>query len=57
MQEQTGVLARRAKKKAAFDSLRDVLASDPGRGVTTASIIADLDVTRGSWPSSEDVSD
>ncbi|PXY32932.1 MULTISPECIES: antitoxin [Prauserella] len=53
MQEQASVLARRAKKKAAFDAARSALAADTGTGVTTESILADLDAIRGPWPGEE----
>ncbi|MBK1788770.1 hypothetical protein JHE00_30955 [Prauserella sp. ASG 168] len=50
MQEQASVLARRAKKRAAFHTVRSAVADDGGGGVSTDSIVADLDAIRGPWP-------
>lgn len=57
MREQAAELARRAKKRAAFEHMRAVLAKDKGTGVTTESIIRDLDAIRGPWPGEEQASD
>jgi hypothetical protein len=54
MQEQAAVMARRARKVTAFETLREALAKNPGTGVTTDSIIDDLDTLRGPWPVGRD---
>ncbi|MPY97652.1 MAG: hypothetical protein GEU97_06545 [Actinophytocola sp.] len=50
MQEQASTLARRARKRAAFDAARDAVARDDASGVTTESLLAELDAIRGPWP-------
>lgn len=53
MKEQMSVIARRARKRAVLEAMREALAKDTGTGVTTESIIRDLDAIRGPWPDEE----
>lgn len=53
MKEQMSVIARRARKQAVLQAMREALAKDTGTGVTTESIIRDLDAIRGPWPDEE----
>ncbi|MTD53952.1 FitA-like ribbon-helix-helix domain-containing protein [Amycolatopsis pithecellobii] len=54
MREQTTVIAQRARKKAALDTVREMLSKDTGTGVTRESILEDLRAVRGPWPDEED---
>ncbi|OQO93973.1 hypothetical protein B1813_05545 [Saccharomonospora piscinae] len=54
MREQVGTLARRARRKALFDSARES-AAESGQGeISRESILADLDAIRGPWPEGSD---
>lgn len=54
MREQTGLLARIARKRSVFEHLRAELAERGDSSVTAESVVADLDDIRGPWPEDED---
>ncbi len=54
MQEQVSTLARRARKRAAFDSARDAMERHDASDVTTESVLAHLDAIRGPWPEQDE---
>ncbi|MBB3664923.1 MULTISPECIES: FitA-like ribbon-helix-helix domain-containing protein [Prauserella salsuginis group] len=56
MREQTGFLARVARKRSVFERVRAELADRDEPGVTTESVVSDLDDIRGRWPEDEDAS-
>jgi uncharacterized protein (DUF1778 family) len=47
MQEQTAVMARRAKKRAAVEAVREVWERTPGGGLTRDEIVAEVRAMRG----------